>query len=85
VAEVKDLDMVVSEELSIREVEAIAMVMGSFRNWTIETVSTVVFVAIRCRNVENYNMNNGNTNLNMVKTNSIVTFKIHRPRVVCQL
>jgi hypothetical protein len=85
VAEVEGVDVVVTEKLTIPEVVAIAMIVGEFRKRTIETVGTVVFVGTRCRNVRNYNMNNGNTNVNRVKTKSIITFQIYGPRVVCQL
>jgi hypothetical protein len=85
VTEVEGVDVVVTEELTIPQVVAIAMVVGEFRNQTIETVGTVVFVGTRCRNVRNYNMNNGNTNINRVKTKLIITSQIHGPRVVCQL
>jgi hypothetical protein len=85
VVEVEGMDVVVTKELTIPEVVAIAMVMGEFRKPTTETVGTVIFVGTRCRNVGNNNMNNGNTNVNRVKTKSIITFQIYGPRVVCQL
>jgi hypothetical protein len=79
------VNVVVTKEPTIPKGVAIAMVVEEFRKWTIETIGTVVFVGTRCRNIGNYNMNNGNINVNRVKTKSIITFQIHRPRVVYQL
>jgi hypothetical protein len=80
VAEVKGVDVVVTEEPTIPEVVPVAMAVEESRNQMIGAVGTVVFLGTRSRNVGNYNTNNGNRNANRVKTKSTITSQIHTPR-----
>jgi hypothetical protein len=74
VAKVEGMDIIVSKESTISDIVVIATLLVDFRNWIIETISTIVFVGTRCQNVRNCNMNNGNINVNRVKTRLIITF-----------
>jgi hypothetical protein len=82
---VEGVDLVVAKEPAIAKVVAVAMAVREFRNRMTGTVGTVVFVGIRCRNVGNCNMNNGNRNANRVKTRLKISSQTYVLRVVCQL